>query len=179
MSTVDGSLVAKRYIDTMDILSAYSVTYTDLNNDGIMELMVNNHETDDASNGIWVYEFPTDDWMTGAFKKHTIASNFQNKFSIAVPNMAPGFPYPFYPEVDTEGQQAAHIVIAGDGDHTAHIMTPTDAANWQWDMDTIVEEKGTVGALAWDDLDQDGWNELWVPDYDSSRIEVFRFSAIQ
>ena len=84
----------------MDILSAYSVTYADINNDGVKELMVNNHEKDNASNGIWVYEFP-DDWMTGAFKKHTIAAGFKNKFSIAVPNMAPGFPYPFYPEVAT------------------------------------------------------------------------------
>ena len=76
-----------------------------------------------------------------------------------------------------KGHQAAHIVVAGDGDHTAHIMTPTDAKNFKWDLDTIKEESGTVGALAWDDLDQDGWNELWVPDYDNSRIEVFKFSA--
>ena len=41
--------------------------------------------------------------------------------------------------------------------------------------DTIKEEKGTVGALAWGDLDGNGWNELFVPDYDSSLIEVFVF----
>jgi hypothetical protein len=57
-------------------------------------------------------------------------------------------------------------------------MTPTDASNWLWDRDTIKQEKGTVGALTFDDLDKDGWNELWVPDYDSSKMEVFRFSAL-
>lgn len=56
-------------------------------------------------------------------------------------------------------------------------MTPTDAANFVYVNDTIKEEKGTVGALTFDDLDKDGWNELWVPDYDSSLIEVFKFSA--
>jgi hypothetical protein len=34
-----------------------------------------------------------------------------------------------------------------------------------------------VGALAWADLDNNGWNELIVPDYDSSIVEIFRFSA--
>lgn len=56
-------------------------------------------------------------------------------------------------------------------------MTPTDPSTFGYALDTIKEEKGTVGALTWDDLDQDGWNELWVPDYDSSLIEVFKFSA--
>ena len=59
-------------------------------------------------------------------------------------------------------------------------MTPNGPPqDFNWALDTIVEEKGTVGALTWDDLDQDGWNEVWVPDYDSSRIEVFKFSALQ
>jgi hypothetical protein len=179
VSTKTGELVDMRVIDTT-IESAYSVTYADLNGDGVKELMVNNHETNNPDTGIWVYEFPKN-WMTGDFTRTTIASNFQNKFSLAVPNMAPGFPYPFYPEVSTEGKKgvAAHIVVAGDGDHTAHIMTPTDAKNFVWDLDTVKEEKGTVGALTWDDLDLDGWNELWVPDYDSSKIEVFKFSALQ
>lgn len=178
VSTKDGSLVDSRVIDT-EILSAYSVTYADLNGDGVKELMVNNHEKDDKTNGIWAYTFPSN-WMTGTFTKHTLATGFKNKFSITVPNMAPGFPYPFYPEAGTEGMRhvAAHIVIAGDGDHTVHIMTPTDASNWTWDLDTVKEEKGTVGALTWADLDQDGWNELWVPDYDTGIVEVFKFSAL-
>lgn len=176
VSTKTGKLVDSRVIDTA-IGSAYSVTYADLNNDGSMELMVNNHEKKDADDGIWAYSFPNN-WMTGTFTKHTIATGFKNKFSITVPNMAPGFPYPFYPQVSKEGRSAAHIVVAGDGDHTAHLMTPTDAKNFKWDLDTIKEENGTVGALCWDDLDKDGWNELWVPDYDSSRIEVFKFSAL-
>ena len=58
-------------------------------------------------------------------------------------------------------------------------MTPNGRPqDFDWALDTIVEEKGTVGALTWDDLDKDGWNEVWVPDYDSSRIEVFKFSAL-
>lgn len=121
---MDGTLVAKRTIDT-SVLSAYSVTYADINGDGIKELMVNNHEKDNKKTAIYAFSFPSD-WMTGDFTKHLIASDFKNKFSLTIPNMAPGFPYPFYPEVSREGRDPAHIVVAGDGDHTAWIMTPTN-----------------------------------------------------
>lgn len=43
ISTVDGSLVGSKVIDDGAILSAYSVTYADINGDGVKELIVNNH----------------------------------------------------------------------------------------------------------------------------------------
>jgi hypothetical protein len=75
VSTKDGSLVGSKVIDDTTILSAYSVTYADLNGDGIKELMVNNHEKDNKTNGIWAYSFPSD-WMTGSYTKTTIATGF-------------------------------------------------------------------------------------------------------
>jgi hypothetical protein len=175
VSTVDGTLVQSKEIDVGTILHAYSVTYADINGDGVKELIVNNHEKDNKTNGIWAYTLPSD-WMTGTYTKTTLSSNFNNKFSLTVPNMAPGFPYPFYPQVSTTGKVPAHILVAGDGDHTAWIMTPTDN-KFTYVRDSIKEENGTVGALCFDDLDGDDWQELFVPDYDDSRIEVFKFSA--
>lgn len=96
VSKKDGTLVDYRIIDDGSILNAYSVTFADLNGDGIRELMVNNHETDDSTNGIWAYEQPKY-WMTDEWTKRTLATDFKNAFSVVVPNMAPGFPYPFYP----------------------------------------------------------------------------------
>ena len=178
VSTKDGTLVDSRIIEDGTILSAYSVTYADINGNGDMELMVNNHEKSDKTNGIWAYTFPSK-WMTGDFEKHTLATGFKNAFSITVPNMAPGFPYPFYPEVNHSKHTPPHIVVAGDGDHTAHIMTLTDQKTYSFDLDTIKDEKGTVGALTWADLDNDGWNELWVPNYDGGYVEVFKFMPLE
>lgn len=118
--------------------------------------------------------------MTGDWTKHTIATDFKNANSLFVPNMAPGFPYPFQPQTAHENKKGypAHIVVAGDGDHSAWIMTPTDTHDWAWERDLIKDMGGTVGALTFADLDNDGWNELWVPNYDDGKIEVFKFHAI-
>ena len=137
--------------------------------------MVNNHEKDKTTNGIWAYKMPNDP-LKGPWEKTQIASDFENAFSIFVPGMSPGFPYGFWPKPsDEKAGKAPHIVIAGDGDYKAHIMTRT--GDLTYDRDMISDAKGTVGALTFGDLDGDDWSELWVPNYDKNHIEVFKFSA--
>lgn len=70
-----GEFIDRRVIDNFTILSAYNIEYVDINGDGTAELLVNNHETDDDSTGVYAYELPKD-WMTGEYTKHTIASGF-------------------------------------------------------------------------------------------------------
>lgn len=67
--------------------------------DGVYELIVNNHEKKDKQTGIFAYKFPEDgDWMNGEFSRTILAGDFDNAFSLLVPNMSPGFVYPdFYP----------------------------------------------------------------------------------
>jgi len=174
ISLKDGSLISSVVIDDKTILSAYSVAIVNLNNDKDRQLLVNNHEKEDPTNGVFAYTFPKD-LMKGEWKKTVLASNFKNKFSLFVPNMAPGFPYNFWPKVADEGKKPGHILVAGDGDHTASIMTPTGKLTY--DIDPIKDMGGTVGALAWGDLNNDGWNELFIPNYDKSYVEVYTFSA--
>ena len=176
VSTKDGSLVGSRTIDDSTILDAYSVALVDLNGDGKKELLVNNHEKDDATNGVFAYTVP-DDLMTGDFTKYTLASGFKNAWSLTVPNMAPGFPYAVWPQGYQSGERA-HILVAGDGDHRAHVLVPTgDASKFEYEDDVVVDAGGTVGALATADLDGDGWLEMYMPNYDKGYIEVFKISA--
>ena len=176
VSLRDGSLIESRTIDD-NTLSAYSVALVDLNGDGKKELLFNNHEKDDATNGIWAYTVPKDP-MSGDFEKYTIATDFKNAFSLMVPNMSPGFPYAIWPEVATTGKVPAHIAVAGDGDHKAHLMQPTgDRSQFEYTDYVLSNAGGTVGALTWADLDEDGWLELYVPNYDKGHIEIFKLSA--
>jgi len=156
ISTVDGSLIESKTIDDTQILSAYNVSMVDLNNDGNRQLLVNNHETKDKLNGIWAYEFPKDP-MNDDWTRKTVASNFHNAFSLTVPNMSPGFAYAVWPNGQHRGERA-HIMVAGDGDHSAHCLYPTgDSSEFEYSNTIFEDAKGTVGALAFSDLDGDGW----------------------
>jgi len=167
-------LVQQRVIDNTTILHAYVPSIVNLDNKkNEMQLMVNNHEKDEKTNGVFAYSRPKNIWKD-EWPKTTLASGFKNAFSIFVPGMSPGFPYAMFPKVSDKGKEPPHIVIAGDGDYTAHILTHNGTLSFE--MDTIKDEGGTIGALTWSDLDGDNWNELWVPNYDKSYIELFKFS---
>jgi len=156
VSTVDGSLVASKTIDDTEIDAAYSAKMVDLNNDGSRQLLVNNHETKNKKTGIWAYEFPKDP-MSDDWSRKTIATDFHNAFSMTVPNMSPGFSYAVWPNGQHEGERA-HIMVAGDGDHSAHCLYPTgDSSEFEYTNTIFADAKGTVGALAFSDLDGDGW----------------------
>ena len=100
-----------------------------------------------------------------------IETGFKPVFSIFVPAMAPGFPYAVYPHGKENGGRA-HIFVAGDGDYKAHDLYPTDSLTY---TDVVISDaNGTVGALDFTDLDNDGWIEMWMPNYDKSYVEVFK-----
>ena len=62
----NAEVVNSRIIDT-SIDQAYSVKYLDINEDGKFELLVNNHEKDNAKAGIFLYECPSD-LFNGVYK---------------------------------------------------------------------------------------------------------------
>ena len=115
-----------------------------------------------------------DDWT-----RQTIASNFHNAFSLTVPNMSPGFGYPVWPHGKKKGERA-HILVAGDGDHSAHCLYPSGEAEvFEYTDSIFADAKGTVGALTFSDLDGDDWTEVWMPNYDKGYVELWKMSAAQ
>jgi len=67
--------------------------------------------------------------------------------------MSPGFAYAVWPHGKAEGERA-HIMVAGDGDHSAHCMYPSgDDAIFEYTNEVFADAKGTVGALSFSDLD--------------------------
>lgn len=148
-----------------------------MDSDGKKELVLNNHEKDEKVNGIWAYSIPVD-LMGGDFVKYTLSSGFKNAPSFPVPNTAPGFTYAVWPQISSQGQGRAYILVAGDGDHSVSMLDPIgDNENFQYNRTLIENTGGTVGALAFSDLDCNGWLEMWVPNYDGSTIELYKFTG--
>lgn len=139
-----------------------------MNGDGKKELVVNNHEQDNSKAAIFLYQVPND-LFKGDFVRTVIASGFKNAFSVFIPNMCPGFPYVVYPKKGLP----AHILVAGDGDHSAHLMRPNGDGTFKREI--IKNLGGTVGSIATYDFDNDGYQEFFVPNYDGNYIEVYTF----
>ena len=91
--------------------------------------------------------------------------------------MSPGFAYAVWPQ-GYKKHERAHIFIAGDGDHAAHALYPSgDPSAFEYANTVFKDAGGTVGALAFSDLDEDGWLEVWMPNYAKGYIELFKLSA--
>jgi hypothetical protein len=133
---------------------------------------VNNHESNNDKAGIFLYDVPSD-LFSGSYTKKQIASGFKNAFSWTMSNMCPGFPYAIYPRTADNGNGYPHILVAGDGDYSAHLMTPDGSGNYN--RETIKSLGGTVGSIGFGDVDNDGWLEFFIPNYDKSYIEVYQF----
>jgi hypothetical protein len=139
-----------------------------LNGDGENVIIVNNHETNSSLSAIYTYSLP-ENLFDGPIERTLIADGFKNAFSFFVPNMCPGFPYAVQPRVGDIGPM--HILIAGDGDYTAHLMRPQGDKTYT--RETVLDLKGTVGSIASADIDGDGFLEFFVPNYDAGYIEIF------
>lgn len=165
VSTKTGTLIRSRLIDdTLD--QVYSVKYVNLS--GKYQLLVNNHESTSSMAGVFLYDVPSD-IFNGAYPKKTIANGFRNAFSLLIPNMCPGFPYAIKPHTSLP----YHILIAGDGDYSAHLLRPDGQGGFKRELVNYLG--GTVGSIATYDFDGDGYLEFFVPNYDNSYIEVYQF----
>lgn len=87
--------------------------------------------------------------------------------------MSPGFPYAVYPETNNHNGRA-HILIAGDGDHSAHLLVPTEDET-MYQRTLIKNLGGTVGSITYADSNNNGFLEFYVPNYDKGYIEVYEF----
>ena len=124
VSTKDGSLVDSRIIDGATHEHSYTVSMVDLNGDGKKELLFCNHGYDADNTGVFALTVP-EDIMSGTFEKFTLADDF-------VPTrQTPGFSYAVRPDGQTSGR--AHILVAGDDDGAAYLLTPTgDASKFEY-----------------------------------------------
>ena len=55
-------------------------------------------------------------------------------------------------------------------------MYPT-GEDFGYENTIFKQTKGTVGCMAFSDLDEDGWQEVWLPVYDDSTISLYKLST--
>ncbi|XP_004349492.2 hypothetical protein CAOG_02742 [Capsaspora owczarzaki ATCC 30864] len=168
------SSYATRVIDD-SIGPLFDVKILDLNADGRVDLLITDHTDDEKLSGVYGYEIPND-LAQGTFVKHIIAQGFKTT-EPGTNQASPGAPEAFYPQVkSTSGKPS--ILLAGDGAQSAYLISPNTqtSSDWSYELDVVIDVKHTVGQIAVEDVDGDGWSEFFVPDYTGGEIYVYTFA---
>ena len=174
--TVSGGELKQRVVIDNTIKHAYRAEVVDLNGDGKLEVVVNNHETSTSDTAVYAFEIPADEFLDASkYVRHTIASEFPVQWGFT--NMAPGFTNAVWPYASDKAKpgKKADFLVAGDGDYRAHLLEYK--GDWEYANEVIKNENGTVGIIAIDDIDEDGWNEFIVANYDKGYVEVYTFAT--
>ena len=166
----DASVNSTRTIDDT-IGPAYYVSVEDLNADGSLELLVTNHVAKEGGS-VYAYEIPSN-IIKGDFKRHVLATDFPVTEG-GSNQAAPGFARAFFPHKNYKGKP--YITVAGDGSQKGYLLYPT-GADFQYNKTVMVSTSGVVGYIAVDDvIGEDGWAEIFVPDYDDSKLYAYTFA---
>ncbi|KAJ3058041.1 hypothetical protein HK102_010722, partial [Quaeritorhiza haematococci] len=189
----------KRKVIDASVGNPFDIHATDLNNDGHLELLVTNHEAKGATNpsaSVFAYEIPTN-WRSSfdtpealrtdvskqpLWKRHTLLSDIPVRQGGLAPQAAPGSAKAFFPSDARRGKKPS-IMVSGDGSQRAYILNPKteDVGDWEYEVNEFHDCGGNsvVGGIAVDDVDGDGFAEVFVPCYDADNVAVFTFAPQQ
>lgn len=152
--------------------SAFDSEIVDLNNDGVNELLVTNHE---ASNGqVFSYTLPKS-FKSTKWNRVVLLDGIETRQG-GMNQASPGQAIAFRPSTSYSGKP--YILVSGDGSQRAHMLVPKsqDPNNWEYTEQIVVDAGCTVGQSAVGDVNGDGHADVFVPGYDSNKIHVFTFA---
>ncbi|XP_013394503.1 uncharacterized protein LOC106161970 [Lingula anatina] len=154
---------------------AFDARVVDLNADQKPDLLVTSNQ---AQNGaVFAYQLDYNLPLENTtFVKHVLADGFTPRQS-GQGKGSPGAAKPFYPSLKNATGKP-HILVCGDDDGRAYLLIPqsADPSNWKYSKEVFFDGgKETVGEIAIEDVDGDGFVEVFVPLYYKGEVIVFSF----
>ncbi|XP_038069638.1 uncharacterized protein LOC119738760 [Patiria miniata] len=174
----DPSSIQHRVISDVVNERYFDIQLVDLNIDGNVDLLVSVNSNQNGK--LLAYEIPRD-FRTGAWRRHLIVEGFiPNVDVITEGHGSPGSAFAFYP--GPPGQRIKPLILlTGDDDSNVYILESTidnDPSVWSYTMTSVFYAEGTVGSPAIQDIDGDGFPELFIPAWTQGTLSVYTFKDI-
>ncbi|XP_076811235.1 uncharacterized protein LOC143455832 isoform X2 [Clavelina lepadiformis] len=153
----------------------FDVEMVDVNQDGKLDLLTTTWSQSGKPGAVLAYEVPDGDWTTATWPKHIIQDGYKS-FLIAGSG-SPGSANIFWPSRDMEEDRKPYIMVSGDDDGNAYVLTANseDSSDWSYTQTTIYKDNGTIGGIGIADVDGDGYTEIFIPAYTVKKIAVMSY----
>lgn len=158
--------------------SFFEAQLVDLNNDGKLDLIASTHQEkgDTPTGSVIAYEIPADKSAirtTPNWERRLLATDFP--VQPGYKEAAPGGVIAFYPTREEKGKPV--IAVSGDGSQKAYLMVPKsqDPSDWEYDLIEIHDCKATVGGMFVDDIDNDGFKEIFIPCFNTDYVVGYKY----
>merc|ERR1712100_613972 len=105
-----------------------------------------------------------EDWINFTYRRRTLATGFKVK-NPGPGKAAPGFATPF---IQGKRNRVPDIFLQGDDNGNVYLLRPENSRgefNFEYNVTMLYEYGDRVGAPSLQDIDGDGFTELFVPDY--------------
>ena len=152
----------------------FDVTFVDINNDGKKDIMATNHDMN-GKGSCEVFEVPEDiSKAPSPWPRHTLHRDFP-VLQGGIGQASPGTAQPFHPRPSKSGKPS--VVISGDAAQQVYLLTPnsTDPSNWDYTSRIVHACVTIVGGVAVGDVNNDDRSEIYIPCYNSGKLEVYSF----
>ncbi|XP_072024517.1 uncharacterized protein [Amphiura filiformis] len=174
----DPSNIQHRVLDAVVDERYFHSQLVDLNADGKRDLLVSVNSYDNGK--LVAYEIP-DDFRFGKWTRHDLAHGFKPKGK-SKNSGSPGACRAFYPmepgSLVFDGRMKPLIMLSGDDDGNVYLFennADADPAVWSYTFKSFFSSNGTVGSPAINDIDGDGYMDVFVPASTDGQIHTYTF----
>uniref|UniRef100_H2Z756 VCBS repeat-containing protein n=1 Tax=Ciona savignyi TaxID=51511 RepID=H2Z756_CIOSA len=153
----------------------FDVEMVDINMDGKLDILTSTWSQTGLPGAVLAYEIPDGDWTTEPWPMHILQDGY--KSFLLAGSGSPGTAFAFWPTTDSQINKP-FIMVSGDDDGSAYVLTADseEATNWSYTQTTIYKGTGTVGGIGVQDVDGDGFTDIFIPAYTTKEIVVMTYA---